>query len=225
MNPKALITWTIVLAIVAFLSLVVSVLQYISYQKPSLYAKLYGYPHYHLFNLKDASRDERKTILDHSIFPENAADVLEVSGVYRFLISNEGESVAKEVNVNVPGGVGTLTLRAGKKEHSDGDSVSLGDIKPGERLELIAWTTKSARLWSSGEPDISITYDNGVAQVEQMYVIDGVLRFIHKYNLHVIFVLILAVVLVVASMAAAAAEKKSKSKETTESTDNSEDNG
>ena len=222
MNSRALVTWTIVLAIAAFLSLVVSFLQYVSERKPSLYAKLYGYPHYHLFSLGDASLDERDIISNNTIFPENAAVVRWVSGVYRVLISNEGAAVAREVNVHVPGGIGTQTLRSDRKENTDGGSVSLGDIKPGEEVELIAWTTRPIKLRQSGEPDISITYANGVVEIEQMYLIDGALRFIHKYDLHLYFVGLLLVVLVVALMAVANLEQESKSKETAESTDNSE---
>lgn len=217
MNSSALTASNIVLAIVAFLSLAVAFLQFVSDQRPSLSAKLYGYPHHHLFDLTKSPLDEREIILKNSFFRQEAAKLHRVSGVYRALISNEGEAAAKDVNVNIDGGIGVMVLRAGKKEVIDGDSVTLGDIKPGEELELIAWTIFSAGLHTSRDPGITITYDNGVVQVKKMYEIEGALRFIHEHDLHVYFVISLWAVLAVVSFAKLKSRENSKSKTTAES--------
>ena len=224
MSSSALTTSNIILAIVAFLSLAVAVLQFASDRRATLYAKLHGYPHYHLFDFEDSLREERETILKYSLFGQSVAEHVRISGVYRVLISNEGESAANDVNVSIRSGVGVMVLRSGKREIIEGDSAALGDIKPSEKLELIAWTKHSAKLYSRsfGDPQITITYANGLVQLKRMYEIDGALRFIHEHNLHIFFVILLWIIFALVCVKMLKSGDNSKQKSTVKSKDDSE---
>ena len=181
-------TISVILLIVAILSLLIATLQFLSVARPSLYAKVHGYPQYHMINLDGVTHDAPKVIQSNSTLGNESADIRMRGGVFRILLSNEGDFVARNVNIFVGRGIGLRSSRANKVEIFAGDAADLGDLRPSEEMEIIAWTRRSGHLFQHLDPEINISYDNGVVDIDKIYEIDGVLRFVHKHDLHLYFV-------------------------------------
>ena len=188
------------LIIVAILGVMFSALQYFSNPRPSLHATVHGYPHHHLIDWEHIDVLERHGIYERSIFGKNSGHVERVHGVFHIFLENNGNEIARNVSIIVDYAIGMMVARDNETEVILGDKTILGDMKPNEEATVISWTTTSERLHQFSRPRVTITYDNGIVDLDQRYEIEGVLRFVHKNHLHIFSIPVFALLLFVVSM-------------------------
>ena len=194
------------LVTIAVAGVLFSALQYFSAPRPSLNAVVRGHPHHSLFDWASMDLEyifelQRNSILRNELSSTQEryfSRIQTVGGVYDILLKNEGNEVARDVVVVVDHALGMKITRGEERQFVAGERFSLGDIKPNDEARIISWTRGNAPLYMLGDPDLSITYDNGVVELDKRYEIEGIVRFIHRNRLHIYFVPILFLVLSIA---------------------------
>ena len=191
MNKPLSTVSQLLLICVTILSVTYTILQYYSTSEPSLNAVVRGYPHHHLINWTKLELHDRNVMHQLSLFNEQKNRASRAYGIFDISLKNDGDEVAKNVSIVIGDSIGMRISRSKKKEIVEGNTVVLGDIKPGEEAQIISWIAGSTRLFPTIDPDITITHDNGVVELDHRYEIEGFLRFIHKNNLHILLLMII----------------------------------
>ena len=190
----------IVLIVIAALGMMFGALQYLSTSRPSLYAVVHGYPHYHIIDWQVLDSSKRSSLQAASHFPELSEEIENISGVYHISLTNEGDEVARDAVIVIGNSIGMMILRNKEFEFVGGHKAQLGDIRPGEDAIIVSWSTGNTRLFQTRDPDITITHDNGTVAMDYRYEIRGILRFAHKNYIHSILFGIVIVALALAIM-------------------------
>lgn len=175
----------------AILGAIFTGLQYFATTSASLHAVVRGFPHHHVINWSEQRLDKRQLIESATRFDELSSDTNRIGGVYEIFIINEGNEVARNVLVEIDNSLGMAVSRREDTSIIVGDKASLGNLTPDAEVNIVAWTTRNAKLYRSIDPPISITHDKGLAEIDNRYEIEGVLRFVHRNSLHVMLLIAL----------------------------------
>ena len=169
----------ILIVAAAIATAIFTALQYYSSATPSVHAIVYGYPHYHLFDLERTDWSQRDILQNFSVFDDYS--VIFVKGVYHISLQNKGNTTAKNVTIYVNGARGMMVSRNDLANYLKGEEVIVGDIRPNEEIEVVSWTSLYLKLRAFSKPDnIRINFDNGTVDIDQRYEIAGITRLLHR---------------------------------------------
>ena len=141
--------------------------QYYFQQRSDLYAVVHSYPHYHLFDWSDT--EVRQRIRTLSLFDR----ANRVEGVYRVSLLNKGTSLATGVRAYSDGAIGSMMSKDDQDVFHAGEDIDIGDIRPGEEIELIFWVHWLRPPSMGQDANIQIRYDNGIVEIQHWGEIDG----------------------------------------------------
>ena len=137
MNKPLSTVSQLLLICVTILSVTYTILQYYSTSDPSLNAVVRGYPHHHLINWTKPVLHDRNVMHQLSPFSEQENHASRAHGIFDISLRNDGDEVAKNVSIVIGDSIGMRVSRSKKKETVEGNTVVLGDMKPGEEAQII----------------------------------------------------------------------------------------
>lgn len=212
--------WTFVLVVLTFISTMAFVVQCVSLPKPSLRAIVYGQPHYHILDWEKLEHVEDKTIQKLTLFTSSKYPINSIQGVYRILLINAGNSVAKNTKIFVGDAIGMKIIRNNKTNVITGEEASIGDISPDEEVEVISWTIRNTKLYTFLPPNIKVHHDNGIAELDYRYEITGFLRNLHNHRYYIFLgLMIFGIAIAVGTAIAVGINTSSRSEENPDNSD------
>ena len=208
-TSRGLLVTILLIALSAFLGMIGTIVaQYFSNKTSDLYAVVYSYPHYHVF---DWDNEEIRTQISDVTRFEGARNV---GGVYNILLKNKGTTLAQNVRAYSNGAIGIMMSQNNKKTYQTGENLRIGNIGPSEEVEMIFWINKwqhSSNMLQNAP--VQITYDNGIVEIDFWGQIDGYSSFVYKFldkYLGTIFLWMLAISVLMAVVGVVAEKMKPK---------------
>lgn len=125
-------------------------------------------------------RDKLGEYIDSHI-PLELAQYKELGGIWRASISNEGDLQCSAISITLPGAVTALIQpdSGSKVTREVHDVIELGELRPGGRVNVLAWVRSEPSLWAADR--VEVTHSKGRGKVELHSQASGVALFVERY--------------------------------------------